>query len=454
MRIIWGNGYVQAEFDLKPGQTVAIEQRLKGSCPHLFAWDGEQFELVKDAPPWSPALGLKINAQETYGILATEEWFKIPGESLTPRDGSYELRITGEYWETFYIDHYSLMVIDHPENTEIFADERFAVPIPSLKIYQTGPPKPFAAVTDDKGKDVSTAVADLDESYLSGFELGPFQGVANDHFVEITLPDDADISQKLMLIADGWVHPTDASINVELGQSSHPAPRGLSLEYIDKSGKWAVDKGNLGFPAGKMKTIVAELRKGARRFRLRTNMEIYWDKLSWAVSDDNRTDRRVMLPLAEAELSYRGFSVIEKRDEASPELPDYDRILTTGQRWRDLEGYYTRYGDVLELLGRVDDRYIISGAGDELLLRFRALPPVENGWRRDFIIVGDGWIKDGDLNSVFSRTVLPLPTHRTNDYTRPPRALEDDPVYKRFSNDWRKYHTRYVAPDNFRNALR
>src|SRR5690606_32876384 len=51
MRVIWGNGYSQAEFDLEADRTVAAEQRLKGSCPHLFAWDGEQFALVKDAPP-------------------------------------------------------------------------------------------------------------------------------------------------------------------------------------------------------------------------------------------------------------------------------------------------------------------------------------------------------------------------------------------------------------------
>jgi hypothetical protein len=129
-------------------------------------------------------------------------------------------------------------------------------------------------------------------------------------------------------------------------------------------------------------------------------------------------------------------------------------VLTTTQRWRDLEGYYTRYGDVLELLTNVDDRYIITGAGDEIALRFPALPEVQKGWKRDFVIIGNGWIKDGDPNTVFSKTVLPLPTHATNDYTRPPGRLKDDPVYKQHSADWRNFHTRYIAPDRFRNALR
>jgi hypothetical protein len=31
----------------------------------------------------------------------------------------------------------------------------------------------------------------------------------------------------------------------------------------------------------------------------------------------------------------------------------------------DLEGYYTRHGNILELLQRVDDRIVIANAGDE-----------------------------------------------------------------------------------------
>ena len=93
-------------------------------------------------------------------------------------------------------------------------------------------------------------------------------------------------------------------------------------------------------------------------------------------------------------------------------------------------------------------------AGDELVLKFPAMPPPPAGYRRDFVLIGDGWIKDGDLNSVFSKTLLPLPTHATNDYSRPPTTLENDPVYQKHKADWLNFHTRYVSPDRFRNALR
>lgn len=454
LRVVWGNGFVQAEFDLKSDQSILAEQRLKGSCPHLFAWNGEKFALVKDAPPWSPALGLKINAQDTYGVLQTEEWFKIPGEALKPKDGFYELRITGEYWESFYIDNYQLLVVDHAANTEIFTDERFSVPLPPLKVFTTEKTSNFVSAKNDKGEDVSEIVKTLDEKYLDGFKRGSFQGVAEDHFVELELPENAPKDKKIRLVADGWLHPTDASINVQLGQSSKEKPKSLSLEVQDENGNWKAAKENLGFPAGKMKTILIDLPANAKRFRLRTNMEIFWDKLAWAtdISETQNTENR--LQLASAELRYRGFSVIEKADDSSPEKPVYDKILTTSQRWRDLEGYYTRFGDIKELLAATDDRFVLVNAGDEIVLRFPVLPEVQAGWTRDFVIIGNGWIKDGDLNSVFSKTLLPLPTHATNDYSRPPTRLEDDPVYQKNKADWLNFHTRYVAPDLFRNALR
>ncbi len=127
-RIVWPNGSVQAEFALKSGQSILATQRLKGSCPFLFAWDGSRMSFVKDGEPWSPALGLRINAQAVAGIGRTEEWFKVPGEALRPHNGYYDLRVTAELWETYYIDRYALLAVDHPAGTEIFTDERFSVP--------------------------------------------------------------------------------------------------------------------------------------------------------------------------------------------------------------------------------------------------------------------------------------------------------------------------------------
>ena len=102
-RIIWPNGSVRAEFALKADQEVLTEQRLKGSCPFLFAWNGTEMAFVKDAVPWGSAIGLRINSLGTASIAATQEWYKIRGDQLLPHNGYYDLRITGELWENLLL---------------------------------------------------------------------------------------------------------------------------------------------------------------------------------------------------------------------------------------------------------------------------------------------------------------------------------------------------------------
>ncbi|HEX6182298.1 MAG TPA: FG-GAP-like repeat-containing protein, partial [Pyrinomonadaceae bacterium] len=104
VRVVWPNGSVRAEFELKADTSVLAEQRLKGSCPSLFAFDGKEMRFVKDCAPWSPAIGLRINNYQTAKVQQTEEWVRIRGDQLAPRAGSYDLRITAELWETYYLD--------------------------------------------------------------------------------------------------------------------------------------------------------------------------------------------------------------------------------------------------------------------------------------------------------------------------------------------------------------
>ena len=59
-------------------------------------------------------------------------------------------------------------------------------------------------------------------------------------------------------------------------------------------------------------------------------------------------------------------------------------------------------------------------AGDELRLSFPAPAPPPAGWTRDFVLIGDGWEKDGDYNTSFSKTVQPLPAHDQPDYDASP----------------------------------
>lgn len=459
IRVVWPNGSVRADFEIKADQAIVTEQRLKGSCPFLFAYNGEQMEFVKDSVPWSSAIGLRINTLGTARVEATEEWYKIRGDQLVPRDGYYDLRITAELWETYYYDQLSLKVVDHPAGTDIFVDERFVIPAAKLAITTVSTPHPIASAVDDNGRDVTSVVSKLDGNYLDTFGRGKYQGITRDHYVEVDLGNDAPVSGPLYLIAHGWMHPTDSSINVAISQGQQEQAKGLSLEVPDGKSGWEVARPNLGFPAGRKKICLFDLTNVFKpgtphKLRLRTNLEVFWDLLEWAVPAPNATPQVTNLNPEVADLHYRGYSVINQANASSPETPDYNRLSSSKQIWRDLIGYYTRFGDVRELLLRADDRYVIMNAGDEMSFRFAAPAPPPAGWVRDYVIAGDGWIKDGDYNSTFSKTVLPLPYHAKNLYDTPPGRLEDEWVYRQHPDDWQKYHTRYVTADTFQNAMR
>ena len=456
-RITWPNGVLQSEFDLPADRAVAASQRLKGSCPWLFAWNGTAMGFVTDFI-WRSPLGLRINAQATADVQMTEDWVRIRGDQLAPRGGEYDLRITAELWETHFFDLVSLLVVDHPEGTEIFVDERFAVPPPRLGVIATSPVQSFAAVRDDEGRDAADVVRARDDSHLDFAGRGRYQGVTRDHYVELELPDSAPRTGPLWLVAQGWIHPTDSSINVALGQGRHAPPIGLSLQVADAAGRFRPARTGVGFPAGKDKTVLIDLAgmfppAGRRRLRLGTNLEIFWDRLGWAAGRPDVSLQPRRLPLKAADLRFRGYSVTEQKDSSTPERPRYV-VEGVAARWRDLEGFHTRFGDVVELLAKVDDRFVIMNAGDELRVTFPEAAPPPSGFVRDFVLIGDGWEKDGDYNTVASRTVLPLPTHRSAAYVPGTGRLEDDPIYQRHRADFERFHTRYVSPDGFRDALR
>ena len=458
IRVLWPNGVASAEFDAKANQEVETEQRLKGSCPFLFAYNGSQMEFVKDAVPWGSAIGLRINTLGSASVAATEEWFKIGRDQLAPRGGFYDLRFTAELWEVYYYDYLALMTVDHPTGTEIFVDERFAIPPVKPAVTAVETPHPVARAFDDHGQDVTDIVKAVDDRVVDSFGLGQYQGVTRDHYLEIELGEDAPETGPLYLIAHGSIYPTDSSINVAISKSDRWHANGLSLEVPDGRGGWVVARDNLGFPAGRKKTVLFDLTDvfhpgTPHRLRLRTNLEIYWDAIEWARGLLQSELKTARLYPATADLHYRGYSSINRGPSGRVEIPDYAHLAGTKQRWRDLIGYYTRYGDVRELLAQMDDRYVIMNSGDEMTLKFPESPPVPAGWLRDFVIIGDGWIKDGDYNSTFSKTVLPLPHHGERDYVIPPGKLEDEWTYRRHPEDWEKYHTRYVTPEVFNNAL-
>jgi len=232
VRIVWPNGVPQWEFDLPTDRVITAAQRLTGSCPFLYTFDGSDVRFAGDFM-WGTPLGMYVNGQNLGSFPQTTEWLKIPGAHLVPKDGLYDLRVQANLWEADYFDKLALLVLDHPPDTEVYVDERFFL-VPTLPmLHLTTPAKPVSKAWDHEGKEVTDLVSAIDGRYLDHCGRGRFQGVTRDHWVEIDLGDDAPREGPVLLVARGWLHPTNSSINVALPRQAprSPTPRPRSFRW-------------------------------------------------------------------------------------------------------------------------------------------------------------------------------------------------------------------------------
>ncbi len=455
LRIVWTNGVPQNVFYPGSDQDLVEEQILKGSCPFLYAWNGERYEFVTDVM-WRSALGMPLDIMGGGGggyapAAASLEYIRIPGDALVAKDGVYSVQVTGELWETGYIDEVKLVVVDHPDSVEVLLDERFVPPgDATLRIYQVAQPRPPVAAADENGRDLLPLLLERDDRYVSQFRLGRFQGVTETHDLVLD-PGELDPAQDVTLFLNGWIFPTDASINVALSQSDQLASMPPQVQVVGPDGEWHTVIDNMSFPSGKAKTVVVDLAgkfsSRDRRVRIRTNMQIYWDQAFFATGDVRGPAPQATLAPVAADLHYRGFSrMYRKGGRYGPHWFDYGDV-TLEQRWLSLEGQLTRYGDVVQLLQRADDMYVVFGPGDEVTVEFDAddAPPLPPGWRRDFLLYSDSWLKDADLNTGTGQSVEPLPFHGMSRY--PYGADESYPTDAEHLRYLRRYNTRRMAPN-------
>jgi len=438
VRITWPNGLIQNQPEEEPGRTASYReaQRLSGSCPMIFTWNGEGFEFITDVLGVAP-LGASSGDGGTFPV-DSDEHVRIPGSSLAAVDGRYEIRITEELREVAYLDRIRLFAVDHPESVTVVTNDQFRVPpFPPLEVYGVADRRRPVRAVDHRGRDVRDRVLARDRRYPDGFDRD-YSGVAERHHLELDFGDLGGL-ERPMLVLHGWVDWADGSTFLALSQER---PEGLpmpTLEARGPGGRWQTVIAEMGIPAGKPKTIAVDLTgklpPGTRELRIVTELCVYWDEiyLGESVAPSPVVLREV--PALAAELRFRGFSrpVIHPQRK-QPESFVYADVRPTSS-WNPTRGLYTRYGDVAPLLDRADDRFVIMGSGDEVRLLFdaAALPPVAPGERRELLLGVDGWAKDGDANTAHSQTVGPLPFRAMPAYPYdPPHAYPDDEEHRRY----------------------
>ena len=455
LRVLWTNGIPFNKIKPTSNQFITERQILKGSCPYLYAWNGEQFVFVTDCL-WAAPIGLQF-AEGVHATPREWEYLKIAKDQLHPKQSEYQIQITEELWEAAYFDQVELIAVDHPNEFDFATNEKVGPPsIANHKLHFYQNTKIPVRIVNQSGRDLLPELREADEIYGKSFEKKLRQGLAKEHFLEIDLGKCPEF-QTMTLFLKGWIYPTDTSINIALSTNPDlPSPNPPSLWIPDENGIWQKTLPFTGFPGGKTKTIAMELKrelfsKNDFRARFVTNMEFYWDAV-WFTLDEPQPDFHVQsLSLNGADLHYRGFSRISHQKHFAPDFYDYHDVSTT-PHWPAMKGGFTRYGNVTELIEQGDDQLVIMGAGDEMTLRFQVPendPP--EGWVRQYLLHNIGWDKDADLNTVLGESVEPLPYRGIRNY---PGDIPNEDVRKKIDHQLKTFHTRQQSSHRFWNALR
>lgn len=443
VRITWPNGLIQNEPKQPAGRLTAYKeaQRLSGSCPMIFTWDGGKFRFLTDVLGVAP-LGASAGEGE-YFPTDHDEYVWIPGEVLREKDGFLELRITEELGEVTYLDQLKLIAVDHAADVEVFSNDKWkSPPFPESRLYETKKRLPPVRAFDHRGRDVLSKVIKLDRRYADTFERTMIN-TAEMHALELDFGPGAP-DEDVFLVLNGWVDWADGSAFLKTSQEPGRVLIPPYLQVRDKAGAWRTVIADMGIPSGKTKTIAVDLSdkflSESREVRIVTNLCVFWDEVSLAVREPPSTARLGDLHLGTAELGFHGFSkAVIHPERRQPEIFLYEPVSSISA-WNPTPGMYTRFGDVKDLLAEADDRFVIMGSGDEIKVRFRAAAPVSAGWKRDYLLYVNGWAKDSDANTAHSQTVEPLPFHGMSRYPySPPERFPDDALHNEYR---RQYNTR------------
>ncbi len=459
VRMLWPSGVLQDEIEVAGNEEHSfLEMDRRGSsCPTLFAWDGEKYQLVADMLG-DGVVGHWVGPGQR-NIPRPTEYVKIDRNMLHEKDDSHFSQNRGEVGhpvfsfrfmepleEVVYLDKVDLLAVDHPADFDVFPNEYFASnpPFPEFKLVFSRDARPPAGAWDEHGHNVLPDI--LAHRYFGDFEMTSFKGFAKLHSLELDLGDPYR-GGPLWLLMHGEIEYFTATGMYAADQAGI---QGIApyVEVLGPDGRWKKVIDDLGFPAGGARTMTADLsgklRVCTKRIRITTNLQIYWDNILISRTTQNQKARLTPVPLARADLRFHGFPLKIEGDPPGSGKYVYEEASATGPYTRPV-GAYTRYGDVRPLLSSFDDRFVVFGSGDEVALDFdpSKLPPTPKGWVRDYFFVANGYEKDMDFYAAQGDTVDPLPFRSMGTY--PYGAGKSFPLDEAHLNDLLNYDTRHLS---------
>jgi hypothetical protein len=442
----WNDG-VESE-----SRTVTLDRQLSilanyivisgyASCPSLYIWNGTDYFYITEVSNagWLGYIDyITENGNIVFGGGNPWDHVKLDKTQLLPKnDGDYEYydAVLFQQWdEIFYTDSAYLVVVDHPNDTEVYStmvnyvNRGFYGEIYTIK--EDNLLTPISAI-NEKGDDVLPQITQLDSIFTPSSN-----GVLSPSWDNITLNqltlDLGNLSDapEIKLVINGMVDWGPAEPYYEwINQFKAAAAEGLVpngtqinppayMEVMDATGNWVrvPQDRQMPIPGDYVPRTFAVDLNGL----FSTDVNEYKIRITnfWNVTFDY---------IGIDTTPQEGIQVYEIPAIASLEPMEFATTNTNAS------GNFTKYGDVSELLLETDDKFVIGIQGDTISLKFPTadLPQLEEGIERSFFLFVASWFKDhvGNWGYGFEFTVEPLPFQDMSGFPYPPTESHPDDSY-------------------------
>ena len=422
------------------------------SCPSLFIWNGTGYSYVTDVANsgWLGYIG-SINQNGNIIFSGGNPWdyVKLDKNLLATRtingNSYYEMALSQQWDELFYLDAASLVVVDHPVGTDAYTTmTNYLNKGSTEQIYtvnQTNILSPIAA-TNEKGQNVLPDILKQDGVYTPGSNGNQSPSWNNITLNQLTLDlGNLSSAQQIKLVITGivdwgpyqsynnWIDAFKAAAAQGLVPDGTPITPAPYMEIKAANGSWvrAPQDRQIPIPSdSNPRTFVVDLTglfpKGISDYQIRiTN---FWNVTYDYVGIDTSTQQNITVQKISPIATLSQFCVTNSTSS----------------------GNFTRYGDVTALVQNADDMYVIGRQGDLVTLEFPTanLTAPAPGMERDYFLFVACWFKDppGQWGYGFTYTVDPMPFMAMSGFPYP--ANESYPYDAAHLAYLKQYNTREI----------
>jgi hypothetical protein len=424
------------------------------SCPFLYTFNGEKFEFITDVGGGG---GLMYSSPYTPGGVGNPDIDNVPrrpkevgnvdfmhigDDQLQAKDGKYVFSLKEDLDEINYMDMVELYVVDHPVDVSVYSpvfngmgvwvDQNFENKLG----YTIKDPLPPVSAFDSFGNDVLRKVSMVDGGYVFGRAL-------EWDTLTVDFGDLSDASQ-IKLLFNGYndfASSDDYSARFKYLMQNPDEPFYMySYPYAEvknSDGEWVY-------------APEAEQLFHAHGYP-RTNV---WDITHWFELNDYtdfsiriHTHQRVNIDYVAVDTSVDVPVSITKLKPSSAVLEDIgiakSRVDPVFDDVEDssipVDGNFTRFGDVLELVDGVDDRFVVMKPGDGVIFEFDEVPKIE-GVGRSYYLHQVGYYKGFEIVKRVGKkfvSVDPLPFNDMDYYHLDlVSPYLDDVDYQEYLREW------------------